>query len=140
MNTFLSSKIEFDNLYKNKKIFRSFLPVHLNENKECSIKDKHNMPSEDYYKWQFFYALVYSGLYAKDFIGTEVHFPKGNQNSACIKFDGAIFDDKKWFSYYKKFHKNKSQEALDWLRKHLLAVFEFKKDQSIDVESIYNQQ
>lgn len=140
MNTFLSSKNEFDDLYKNEKNIKSFLPVHLSENKNCIIKDKHNMPSEDYYKWQFFYSIVYSGLYAKDYLGTEVHFPKGNVNSACIKFDGAIFDDKNWLTYYKKFHKDKNQEALDWLRKHLLAVVEFKKEESIDVESIYNQQ
>ena len=43
MNTFLSSKNEFDDLYKNEKIFRAFLPVHLTENKDCLIKDKYNM-------------------------------------------------------------------------------------------------
>jgi hypothetical protein len=52
-------------------------------------------------------------LYAKDYIGAEVHFPKGNVSSAPIKFDGAIFDDKDWFSYYKKYHTNKDQSALD---------------------------
>ena len=84
--------------------------------------------------------IVYSGLYAKDYLGIEVNFPKGNVNSACIKFDGAILDDKNWLTYYKKFDKDKNQEALDWLRKHLLAVVGFKKEKSIDVESIYNQQ
>jgi type I restriction enzyme M protein len=79
-------------------------------------------------------------MYAKDYIGTEVYFPKGNKNSAPIKFDGTIFDDINWFEYYKDYHKNKNQEALDWLRKHIIAVIEIKKENSKDVETVWNQQ
>ena len=79
-------------------------------------------------------------MYSKDYIGTEVHFPKGNKNSAPIKFDGAIFDNKDWFEHYKKYHTNKNQEALDWLRKHIIAVIEIKKENSKDVEAVWNQQ
>ena len=69
-----------------------------------------------------------------------MYFPKGNKSSAPIKLDGAIFDDPNWFDWYKKYHKNKGQESLDWLRKHLLGVIEFKKEDSKDTEVVYNQQ
>ncbi|HBK71354.1 MAG TPA: SAM-dependent methyltransferase, partial [Flavobacteriaceae bacterium] len=104
------------------------------------IKNKKGEPNEEYYKWQFFYSLVYSGLYQKDYLGCEVYFPKGNKNSAPIKLDGAIFDDSNWFDWYKKYHKDKDQESLDWLRKHLIGVIEFKKEDSKDNETVYNQQ
>ena len=84
--------------------------------------------------------MVQSGLYQKDYLGCEVYFPKGNKNSAPIKLDGAIFDDPNWFDWYKEYHKNKDQESLDWLRKHLLGVIEFKKEDSKDTETVYNQQ
>jgi len=87
-----------------------------------------------------FLFYVQSGLYQKDYLGCEVYFPKGNKNSAPIKLDGAIFDDPNWFDWYKKYHKNKDQESLDWLRKHLLGVIEFKKEDSKDNETVYNQQ
>ena len=107
---------------------------------KCKIKNEKSNPNEEYYKWQFFYALVYSGLFQKDYLGCEVHFPKGNKNAAPIKLDGAIFDETDWFKWYKKYHKEKDQESLDWLRKHLLAVIEFKKENSKYIENIYNQQ
>ena len=84
--------------------------------------------------------VLASGLYQKDYLGCEVYFPKGNKNSAPIKLDGAIFDDPNWFDWYKKYHKNKDQESLDWLRKHLIGVIEFKKEDSKDTETVYNQQ
>ena len=48
----------------------------------------------EYYKGQFFYSTVQSGLFAKDYIGREVQFPKGHKSSAPLKLDGAIFGDK----------------------------------------------
>ena len=140
MKTFLQAKQEFDEKYINQSMFKAFLPTHLSINGDFNIKNKKNQLNEEYYKWQFFYALVYSGLYQKDYIGNEVYFPKGNKNSAPIKFDGAIFDDANWFVWYKKYHENKDHEALDWLRKHLLAVIEFKKEDSKNIETVYNQQ
>lgn len=138
--SFLQKKQEFDSIYNNINEFTSFIPVHLLLNKTFTIKNKNNAKNEEFYKWQFFYSLIYSGLYAKDFIGCEVYFPKGNKNSAPIKLDGAIFDDPSWFDWYQKYHKNKDQDALDWLRKHLIGVIEFKKENSKDTETVYNQQ
>ena len=127
MKTFLEAKNEFDKNYDNESTIISFLPVHLTFNKKYSIKDKKNLRSEEYYKWQFLYSLIYSGMYPKDYIGVEVLFPKGNVDSKPLKMDAAIFDDDQWFLYYKKYHTAKDQSALDWLRKHLIGVIEFKK-------------
>ena len=140
MKTFLEAKQDFDKNFLNQKEVTAFLPVNLDINKNCKIKNVKNQPNEEYYKWQFFYAVVYSGLYKKDFLGAEIYFPKGNKNSAPIKFDGAIFDDKSWFEKYKKYHKDKDQESLYWLRLHLVGVIEFKKEDGKDTETVYNQQ
>lgn len=140
MLKFVEAKQEFDTLYQGRSEFTSIVPVHLEVGKKFKIKGSKNQPNEEYYKWQFFYSLINSGLYQKDFLGAEILFPKGNKNSAPIKFDGAIFDDPKWFEVYKKWHDKKDQESLDWLRKHLLGVIEFKKEDSKDIEGVYNQQ
>lgn len=140
MKTFSQTKQEFDDKYSSQKKFISFIPVNQKLSEEYVIKNKQGKTNEEYYKWQFFYSLVYSGLYSKDYLGCEVYFPKGNKNSAPIKLDGAIFDDPNWFDWYKKYHKNKDQESLDWLRKHLLGVIEFKNEDSKDTEVVYNQQ
>jgi type I restriction enzyme M protein len=137
--SFLDAKLQFDKNYSLKKELIAFIPVNQTKNKNCSIKDINNKPNEEYYKWQFFYALVYSGLYQIDYIGSEIYFPKGNKNSAPIILDGAIFDDSQWFNYYQQYHNVNEQSALDWLRKHLLAVIEFKRD-SKNIETIYNSQ
>ena len=74
-----------------------------------------------------------SGLFPKDLIGTEIHFPKGNKSSAAIKLDAAIFDDASWFDKYKDYHNNNDADALDWLRKHLIVALEFKKEDGKNV-------
>lgn len=139
-NTFLQKKQEFDKKYLSRDEFMANVPVHLTINKKCKIKSKNKKQNEEYYKWQFFYSLINSGLYQKDYIGSELSFPKGNKNSAPIKIDGAVFNDPNWFVWYTKFHKTKNQGALDWLRKHIIAVVEFKKEESRDTETVYNQQ
>ena len=113
VSSFLQAKQEFDKKYSSQKEFISFIPVHLKIGNSYPIKRRNSKPNENYYKWQFFYALVYSEFYSKDYIGCEVNLSKGNKNSASIKLDGAIFDDPKWFDWYKKFHNSKDQEALD---------------------------
>lgn len=140
MNNFTISKELFDEKNRNKTTFDCFLPVDLIHDKQVSIKNKHNKQNEEYYKWQFLSAIVNSGMYAKDYIGTEVYFPKGNKSSAPIKFDSAIFDDKEWFDHYNNWRQNKEQKDLDWLRKHLIGIIEFKKEDNKDIEAVYNQQ
>lgn len=138
--TFTSAKQEFDAKFENSIEFEGFLPEHLTFGKKNSIKNKAGNKNEEYYKWQFLYGIVYSGMFAKDFIGTEVNLPKGNKSSAALKLDGAIFDDANWFEYYQKYHNDKDADALDWLREHLLVSIEFKKEDSKDVETVWNKQ
>lgn len=140
MKTFLEAKQKFDAKYSAEDNFIAFLPVNLDLNKKVKIKGLKGVPNEEYYKWQFFYGLVYSGLYPKDFIGSEISFPKGNKSSAPIKLDGAIFDDDSWFNRYKNWIKNKDQSDLDWLRSHLIGAIEFKKEDGKNIETVYNQQ
>jgi len=138
--SFSKYKDEFNKKFGQQSDFACFLPVHLEYGKKTSIKNSKLNPNEEYYKWQFLFALVNSGMYAKDYIGTEIHFPKGNKASLPIKFDAAIFDSVDWFDFYKDYHINKNQAALDWLRKHLICVIEFKKENSKDIEIVWNQQ
>lgn len=140
LTSFLETKNSFDKKYLHTEEIEAFLPVHLEVNKKVRIKSSRGLKNEEYYKWQFLTSLVHSGIYPKDFVGAEVHFPKGNKSSAPIKFDAAIFDDQAWFDNYTKWHTHKDQPSLDWLRKHLVGVIEFKKEDSKNTESVYNQQ
>ena len=137
---FSLEKEKFDKEYGNSSKFIATVPINLTINKECSIKGKNEQKNEEYYKWQFITALINSGMYSKDFIGVEVCLPKGNKNSAPIKFDAAIFKNDEWFDHYKKFHENNSQDELEWLRKNLISVIEFKNENARNVEVVYNQQ
>lgn len=137
---FSIEKENFDKEYNKKDTFVAIVPVNLTLGKKCIIKGKNNERNEEYYKWQFISSLINSGLYSKDFIGVEVCLPKGNKNSAPIKFDAAIFRDSNWFEHYKKFHENNDQNELEWIRKNIICVIEFKNEFAKNVEVVYNQQ
>jgi type I restriction enzyme M protein len=102
-----------------------------------ALKDTNNKPSEEYFKWEFVYSLVNSGLFSKEYIGVELSFPKGSKGSSNIRLDGVIFDSKEWVEKYK--HKDKV-ENLEWLKNHILAVIEFKKSSKEDVKKVYSSQ
>lgn len=138
--TFIQAKLEFDSKYKNESEYNCFLPEHLTLNKVCSFNNKDGSKNEQYFKWQFLYSIVHSGLFPKDLIGTEVHFPKGNKSSAPIKIDGAIFDDSEWYDKYQKYHSNNDSECLDWLRKHLIVALEFKKEDNKNISEVWDKQ
>ena len=87
-----------------------------------------------------FYTLLQIGLFAKDYIGTEIHLPKGNKDSANIKIDAVIFDSKEWFLHYENYHKFKDLSALAWLREHIICVIEFKKENAKNIEEVYDKQ
>lgn len=60
-----------------------------------------------------------------------------------IKLDGAIFDDKKWFSHYEALHTKKDDskwDELNWLKEHLICALEFKKEGSKDVKGVFTSQ
>lgn len=141
MISFLEAKNEFDSKYRAKLfVEKSFITVDGKYLEKIFLKGKKGIENEEYYKWQFFYSFIYSGLCPKDFIGAEIYLPKGNKSSAPIKIDGAIFDDATWVDWYTKWRKDKSQEALDWLRSHIIGAIEFKNEGSKNLEAVYNQQ
>lgn len=137
---FSELKVKFDQENSNVSEYDCFLPVHLTYNNKTTFKKKDGSATEEFYKWQFLYSLVNSGLVAKDYIGTEVHFPKGNKSSAPIKIDGAIFDDKGWFEYYKNYHQNGDMDSLEWLREHLIVAIEFKKEDNKNIPEVWDKQ
>lgn len=143
-NLFEKEKIIFDSRYGNQNEINCFLPIHMTINKiETDLYKKDGSRNEQYYKWQFLYSFVNSGLCSKDYIGVEVSFPKGNKNSSTIILDGAIFDDKTWFEHYTKLHTLKDDskwDELNWLKSHLLCGLEFKKEASKDVKGVFNSQ
>ena len=138
--SFLEAKVEFDGKYKATEFLKtSLVTVNGKIIENIRIKNEKGERIEEYYKWQFIYSLIYSGLYAKDFIGVEVYFPKGSPSSKPIKLDGAVFDDSDWSRKYNDFWKDKQQQSLDWLRGHLIGAIEFKRDPR-DIEKYVNQQ
>ncbi len=143
-SSFEIEKRKFDATYFMDKKIDCIVPVHLTIAKvESCLFKKDGSHNEQYYKWQFIYSIIYSGLCSKDFIGTEISFPKGNKNSAPIKLDGAIFDDKDWFFHYEALHIKKDSskwDELNWLKDHLLCVFEFKKENGKDIKGVFNSQ
>lgn len=135
--TFATAKNDFDKVHRNSKTAKGIVPVNGKPRDIASIRDTHGKPSEDYYKWQFIHALINSGLYARDFVGVEIQFPKGN--SAVIKLDGAIFDDGDWLGHYNAYWKDRRGTDLEWLNDHLLAVIEFKKSDK-EIEKVFTSQ
>lgn len=141
VGNFNQSKIKFDQQYtKDLTLKRSLVPVDGKYIEDISLHNKNKLPSEEYYKWQFIYSIISSGLYSKDYIGAEVYFPKGNKNSAPIKIDGCIFDDKNWIDYYLKWRTDKDDSSVEWLRRHLIAVIEFKKSDDRDIKTVFVSQ
>lgn len=51
-----------------------------------------------------------------------------------------IFDSKEWFEKYKDYHESNNLESLQWLKKHILAVIEFKKENSKNIAEVYDKQ
>lgn len=140
MTSFLESKNKFDKKYTNANLEQSIIPVDGKYLTDINLKDKSGNHSEEYYKWQFIFSLVDSGLYSKDYIGAEVSFPKGNKNSAPIRIDACIFDDKAWIEHYRKWRSSKNEDSIDWLRNHLVAIIEFKKSDGKDIKAVFTSQ
>jgi len=138
--TFTEAKHAFEKKYRTATEYDSFLTEHLTFGRKTNFKKKNGQPNEQYYKWQFLYSIVQSGFFAKDYIGTEVQFPKGNKSSAPLKLDGAIFDDITWFDKYKDYHENGNNESLEWLREHLIVALEFKKEDNKNVADVWDKQ
>ena len=140
MPTFAEAKSNFDTgPGKAKELAISLVPVDGKAKKNISIRNAKGEALEEFYKWQFIYGLIHSGLYAKDYIGAEVRFPKGNKASAPLRLDGAIFDDPAWLQHYNDYWQQRRPQYLEWLNAHLLAVIEFKRDDK-EIEKVFTGQ
>jgi len=124
---FVEAKEKFDEKYSNKeKIDRPFLPVNGKIKEEARIINSDGDKLEEYYRWQFLYALVWSGLYDQELIGCEIELPKGSGGSKDIRMDAVIFESHEWREHYKRMKKKDDLEAVEWLRNHMVGVIEFK--------------
>lgn len=135
--TFAAAKNDFDQAHKTSRTTKCIVPINGKSRGDASIRDTHGEPSEEYFKWQFIHAIINSGLYARDFVGVEIQFPKGN--SAVIRLDGAIFDSAEWLERYNTYWKDRRSIDLEWLNDHLLAVIEFKKNDK-EIEKVFTSQ
>ena len=107
-------KEKYNKEHKKDTEIQCFLPVHLTINKiERNLYKTDGSFNEQYYKWQFLSCFIGAGYCSKDFIGVEVNLPKGNKNSAHIKIDAAIFDNKNWFEHYNNLHTKKDDSKWD---------------------------
>ena len=138
--TFTEAKHEFDKKYGGVKEYDCFLSEHLTYGKKTKLIKLSGEKNEQYYKWQFLYSIINSGLYSKDYIGTEIRFPKGNKSSSDLILDAAIFDDDNWYEKYCEYHKKKDLASLEWLREHLLVALEFKKEDGNDIDNVWEKQ
>jgi hypothetical protein len=75
---FSAAKAEFDKNHATASRARCIVPVNGKVRASAPIRDAYGKPSEEYYKWQFIYSRINSGLYAPDYVAVEVQFPKGN--------------------------------------------------------------
>ena len=140
MSSFADAKQQFDSLYAHHQhIQQSIVPVDGKFIENIRIRNSKGEKLEEYYKWQLIYALIYSGLYTKDYLGTEVRFPKGNKSSAPLRLDGAIFDEKEWFDHYNNYWISRNPKELEWLNRHLIAAIELKRDDK-EIEKVFTGQ
>jgi type I restriction enzyme M protein len=140
MPTFAEAKNNFDTgLGRANELAAALVPVDGKAKKDICIRNPKGEALEEFYKWQFVFALIHSGLYAKDYIGTEVRFPKGNKTSAPLRLDAAIFDDPGWLQHYNDYWLQRDSRDLEWLNAHLLAVIEFKRGDK-EIEKVFTGQ
>lgn len=140
--TFSTSKSKFDTKYQTATVLRrSLCTVDGRFVDNIVIKDIKGEPNEEYFKWQYIYSLIESNLIARDFIGAEIYFPKGNIGSAPIKIDAVVFSETEWIDYYKRYRESRDQDALAWLRRSAVFMIEFKRDgDTKKIEQIFNSQ
>lgn len=135
--TFPEARLRFDQtLGMQPTLTRSLVPVHGQIKDNVRLTNPSGIRLEEYYKWQFIYALIHSGLCPKDYIGVEVHFPKG---TSTLQIDAAIFDDPTWIEHYRAYWAHRNTAELQWLNDHLLAVAEFKRTDG-DVSQVFSKQ
>lgn len=138
--SFSDSLIEFDTKHKDDATLpRSLCSVDGRYLDNVIIRNVKGERLEEYYKWQFIYSLIASGLYQRDYIGAEIYLPKGNIGSTPIKIDACIFSSIEWLDLYKRYREHRDQEALDAIRKLMIGVIEFKRAGK-KIDQVFNSQ
>ncbi len=117
----------------------STVPVHGKTATEIGLVASDGGPNEEFYRWQLIDALIDSGLYARELIGAEVHFPKGSKGAADLELDAAVFDSAEWLDRYLRYWESKSLDDLQWLGEHLVAVVEVKRNEN-DISTAFTRQ
>lgn len=139
---FSQARIKFNEMFQNKNIIqKSFCTVDGKFIENISIKDVHGQPNEEYYKWQFIYSLVQSErIPSRDYVGSEIYFPKGNIHSQPIKIDSVIFSDITWIDYYRNYRKDSSDvDSLQKVREMAVGVIEYKRNDKT-IEQVFSSQ
>ena len=139
---FSHAKIKFNEMYLSKNILpKSLCTVDGKFIENIPIKDVHNQPNEEFYKWQFIYSLVQSErIPSRDYIGAEIYFPKGNIHSEPLKIDSVIFSDITWIDYYRKYRDNpKDVDSLQKVRELAVGVIEYKRNGKT-IEQVFSSQ
>lgn len=139
---FSQARIKFNDMYSNRDTLpESLCTVDGDFIKNIFIKDVHQQPNEEYYKWQFIYSMVQSGrIPSRDYIGAEIYFPKGNIHSDPIKIDSVVFSDITWIDYYRKYRKNpKDVDSLQKVRNLAIEVIEYKRNDKT-IEQVFSSQ
>ncbi|AFI04549.1 HsdM family class I SAM-dependent methyltransferase [Helicobacter cetorum] len=103
--------------------------------KKASKKDSKGKFSEEYVRARFIYALVYSGMYQKEYICVEFGFPKGNGGKS-LNPDIIVFKNKNWEKDYEDAKANKNFSKI---RQNVLVIFEAKKNGKSVADAIENQ-
>ncbi|MGA7778243.1 MAG: N-6 DNA methylase [Paraburkholderia sp.] len=135
-SSFADARAKFDADHKSRRETECIVSIDGKFTKKARIRNDLGQPIEEYFKWQFINAMIYSGLYAKDYIGAEIRFPKGSAASIPLKVDAAVFDSEEWIEHYNSYWKTREGRHLEWLNDHLLAVVEFKKNDK-DIDKVF---
>jgi len=104
-------------------------------NSKAKTIDTSGNYSEEYIRARFVYAIVYSGLYPKEYICVEFGFPKGNTRTK-LKPDIVIFKNKDWKNDFDEATSNKDFSKI---RQNILVIFETKKNNKSLDTAIENQ-
>ena len=139
MSAFSQYLSEFDERYRDtdsiKTEFYSTLWVGTGESINAKTRDTKWNLSEEYVRARFVYAMIYSGMYQKEYMCVEFGFPMGNTKKT-LNPDIAVFKSKNW---KEELEKAKSSKNYRWFSENTLAFLETKKS-DYSVEKAIEQQ
>ncbi|MCK4649760.1 N-6 DNA methylase [Candidatus Pacearchaeota archaeon] len=103
---------------------------------KAKTKDAKGNFSEEWFRARMTWSMVNSGTYNKEYICVEFSQPKGNTKTP-LRADIVVFKEKEWLKTYEKAKQNKDFREMN---KMMLVVFEAKKKQGDNVQSVIENQ